>query len=254
MARRRLLILSGPDRARGAAGQSLLDAVAEWTTAAAPDAATVLVVTSERPDRRTRWFKAFRDPAAVVDCTAPGDARSLAAFLREEASRQGVGLEADAAGLLAERIGPQLLMLRQERAKAALLAGPGQRVERRHVEVSTSVVAEQPIWDLTDAIGEGRAADALSLLARLQAGGAPPPVLLGTLAAHFRKLARVRHGGAVAGPPFVVRKLERQAGRYSPARLRACLGAIHRADVSIKGASTLPPERELERLVLGLSG
>jgi DNA polymerase-3 subunit delta len=254
MAARRLVVLTDPDKGRGSGGKALLDALADTVKRIDATSTSVLVVTSERPDRRSRWVKAFADPAAAVDCKAPTDARSLAAFLREEAARQEVTLEADAAGLLAERIGPQLLILRQELGKAALLAGPGQPVERRHVEASTSVLAEQPIWDLTDAIGEGRVSDALGVLARLQAGGAPPPVVLGTLASHFRKLSRVRSGGAVPGPPFVVRKLERQARRFTVPRLRACLGAIHQADLSIKGASTLAPERELERLVLGLSG
>jgi DNA polymerase-3 subunit delta len=254
MARRRMVVLTGPEKARGAGGKALLEELAALVKGAPPDATSVLVVTSERPDRRSRWVKAFADPACEVDCKAPTDARSLAAFLRDEAARQQVTLSADAAGLLAERIGPQLLVLRQELAKASLLAGPGEPVERAHVEASTCVLAEQPIWDLTDAIGDGRVSEALVLLSRLQAGGAPAPVVLGTLAAHFRKLARVRSGGRVAGPPFVVRKLERQARRFSVGRLRACLGAIHRADLSIKGASTLPPDRELERLVLGLSG
>ncbi len=254
MAAHRLVILSAPERARGAAGKALLETLAEQVKASSAESTSVLVVTSEKPDRRQRWVKAFADPAVSVDCKAPTDARSLAGFLRGEAKRQGVSLAAEAAGLLAERIGPQLLILRQELGKAALLAGPGKKIELAHVEASTAVLAEKPIWDLTDAIGEGRTDDALSLLSRLQAGGAPAPVVLGTLASHFRKLARVRNGGSVAGPPFVVRKLERQAGRYTPGRLRACLGAIHRADVSIKGASALPPDLELERLVMGLSG
>ena len=84
-------------------------------------------------------------------------------------------------------------------------------------------------------------------------GGVAAPVLLGSLAAHFRKLSRVRNGGSVPGPPFVVRKLERQAQRFTPARLNACMQAIHDTDVAIKGASLLPPPLAIERLVLALS-
>jgi len=57
----------------------------------------------------------------------------------------------------------------------------------------------------------------------------------------------------VAGPPFVLRKLERQAGRYAPARLQSALRAIHEADLALKGQGALRPELALERLVLGLS-
>jgi DNA polymerase III delta subunit len=122
-----------------------------------------------------------------------------------------------------------------------------------HVQETICAVAEEPIWDLTDAIGDGRTADALGVLARMLAGGAPAPVLLGSLAGHFRKLARARAGQLPAGHPFVVQKLERQARRYTPARLVACLRAIHEVDEVLKGSGSLPADLALERLVLGLA-
>jgi DNA polymerase-3 subunit delta len=173
--------------------------------------------------------------------------------MKEEAQRQGVELAADAAGLLGERIGPQLLLLRQEIEKAALLAGPGTRIERKDVELSVAAVAEEPIWDLTDAIGQGQTANAVDLLARMLNHGAAAPAILGALASHFRKLVRVGHGESVAGPPFVVRKLEQQARRLTPRRLVICLRAIHRTDVELKGASVMRPDRALEQLVLVLA-
>jgi DNA polymerase-3 subunit delta len=214
---------------------------------------TVLVVCAAKADKRTAWVKAFKEPAARVECEAPKGVKGVASFVRKEAAAQEVELESGVAELLAERVGPQLLLLRQEIAKAALLAGPGRSVSRDHVEMSTSHVAEEPIWDLTDAIGDGRSADAVTLLGRILGAGAPPPVVLGALAAHFRKLARLRGGGSVPGPPFVTRKLEKQARRYSSARLLSCLKAIHQADTALKGAGSLPPEMALERLVLGLT-
>lgn len=217
------------------------------------DSSTVLVVVAPSVDKRQKWVKAFGNPGTLVDCQAPTKSREIAAFLKQEATRQGVTLSADAAGLLGERIGPQLLLLRQEIEKAALVAGPGVTVDREHVEISVTSVAEEPIWDLTDAIGQGRSADALDLLSRMFGQGAAAPAILGALASHFRKLVRAGHGEPVVGPPFVVRKLEQQARRYPRRRLVACLRAIHRADVELKGASVMRPDRALEQLVLGLA-
>jgi DNA polymerase III delta subunit len=146
-----------------------------------------------------------------------------------------------------------LLLLRQEIEKAALLAGPGEPIERKHVEDSVAAVADEPIWDLTDAIGLGKTADAVDLLARMLAHGAAAPAILGALASHFRKLVRVGHGEPVSGPPFVVRKLQQQARRVPPRRLVFCLRAIHRTDVELKGGSVMRPERALEQLVLTLA-
>ena len=80
-----------------------------------------------------------------------------------------------------------------------------------------------------------------------------PPAVLGTLVAHFRKLLRLRNGGSVPAPPFALRKLEKQAHRYSPPRLLSCLRAIHDTDTALKGEGALAPEVALERLVIGLS-
>jgi len=251
MAPRRLVVLRDPEGAR--AGQrGIPEAVAEIVAELREGSETVLVVVAARVDGRARWVKAF-GAEARVDCDPPRRGREIAAFARTEAKRQGVDLEPGAAELLAERVGPQLLMLRQEIAKAALLAGPGETVSRAHVGVGTADVAEEPIWDLTDAIGEGRGADALGVLAKLMRTGAPPPVVLGALASHFRRLLRVRAGGKVAAAPFVRRKLESQARRYSERRLLACLRAIQQTDLALKGAGGLRPELALERLVMGLA-
>src|SRR5262249_37326565 len=177
----------------------------------------------------------------------------IAACTRAEGARQRVELERGVAEALAERIGRQLQLLRMEIGKLALLAGPGVPVSRAHVGVGAALAAEEPIWDLTDAIGEGRTADALRVLAHLLSAGEAPPVLLGALVSHFRRLLRVASGGDVPAPPFVRKKLASQAKRYGAARLRTLLGALHETDLALKGAGPLPPDRALERVVIALA-
>lgn len=253
MAEHRLVVVREPEGRGGKLDANWGAVIESWLSRVDERTASVLVIVSAKIDKRTKWVKGFRNPAALVECDPPKKARELATFLAEEARRQGVDLEPEAAALLADRVGPQLLLLRQEVEKAALFAGPGEIITRKHVEQSVSAVAEEPIWDLTDAIGQGRVAEAVDLLSRLLAQGAAPPAILGALASHFRRLVRVGHGEAVGGPPFVVRKLEQQARRYPARRLVTCLRAIHRADVELKGASVMRSERALEQLVLGLA-
>ena len=251
MASHRFVVLMEPESRRGGS-KALLDALADALPAHLAQRESVLVVAASKPDKRSRWVKALgKAPAAIVACDSPRNTKSVASFIRSEAKRQGIAFEKGAPERLAELVGPQLLLLRQEIAKASLLAGPDEKVTRRHVEEATNQLAEQPIWDLTDAIGDGQTAHALELLARM--GDVAAPVVLGSLASHFRKLSRVRSGGTVAGPPFVTRKLQGQSRRFSPARLHACMQAIHETDLSIKGASALPPQLAIERLVLALA-
>ena len=251
LAPRRLVVLCGPEAARAKA-RGLTDALGEALVALEDSRETVLVVLAEKVDGRSRWVKAFGS-ASVVHCDPPRGGRALSAFIAAEASRQGVALDPAAIALLAERTGPQLLMLRQEIAKAALFVAPGEQVKAKHVAESTSDVAEEPIWDLTDAIGEGRCGDSLALLGKLLRSGSAPPAILGAFVGHFRKLTSVRSGGVVTGPPFAIRKLEGQSLRFSPGRLLSCLAAIHQTDLALKGAGGIPSELALERLVIALA-
>jgi DNA polymerase-3 subunit delta len=253
MASHRLVVLNEPAKLRGNAGEALLAEVAKAVRELAAQKQTVLVVCAAKVDKRTAWVKAFKEPATQVECEAPKKLNQLAAFVRSEAAAQQVELERGVAEMLAERVGPQLLLLRQEIAKVALLAGLGESVTREHVALSSSRVAEESIWDLTDAIGEGRAADAVTLLGSMLGAGAAAPAVVGALAAHFRKLARLSDGGSVAGPSFVQRKLEKQARRYSRGRMVTSLSEIHHADTAMKGAGSLPKEMALESLVLSLA-
>ncbi|MEN8183315.1 MAG: DNA polymerase III subunit delta [Myxococcota bacterium] len=249
---RRLVELREPE-ARRASARGLGVAIAEAVSELSEQGSTVLVVSASRIDRRSAWVKAFREPAVRVECDAPTRTAELMAFAQEEAKRQGLTLETGVAELLVERVGPHLLALRQELAKAALAAGDGGRISRAQLCELTSDLGEDPVWTLTDAVGEGRAGDALSALGGLLQGGAPAPVLLGALASHFRRLVRVRSGGGVSAPPFVRKKLEHQAGRYSERRMSDSLRAIHETDEALKGAGALPPDLALERLVLALA-
>jgi DNA polymerase-3 subunit delta len=252
LAPRRLVVLREPEAGRARA-RGIGDALIEALSAVESNSDIVLVILAAKVDGRTRWVKKLGS-AAVVRCDPPRGGRAIGAFVAAEAKRQGVALDRAAVALLVERTGPHLLLLRQEIAKAGLVAGPGAKVTAKHVAESTTDVAEGPIWDLTDAIGEGRCGDALILLGKLVRSGGAPPAILGAFVNHFRKLARVRSGGTVPGPPFAVRKLESQSRRFSPNRLIACLRAIHQTDLALKGAGGISSELALERLVIGLSG
>lgn len=254
LAPRRLVVVRDPEgRRRNAAalGEALSTAIPELLARSELD--VILAVVAAKLDRRARFVKACAEPAVLVACDPPKGAKAVQAFITEEAARQGITLASGSARALANRVGPHLLLLRQELAKAALYADGG-AVTPAHVDELASETADAPIWDLTDAIGGGALSDALPVLARMQAAGAPGPVLLGSLASHFRKLARVRTGGAVAGHPFAVKKLEEQARRYTAPQLRGCLAAIHDADEALKGRGGLSQEIVLERLVLTLAG
>ena len=138
MAERRLVVVRETE-GRGAKLDANWGAViADFVASAGTDSPSVLVVVCSKADKRSKWVKAFADPAILVECEAPKKARELAGFLASEAKGQGVDLDPEAAALLADRVGPQLLLLRQEIEKASLLAGAGETVTRKHVEATVA--------------------------------------------------------------------------------------------------------------------
>ncbi len=253
MAKHRLVVLRETEGRGGGLDERWARVLEERLALREGESAGVLVVVARKVDRRSRFVKVFRDPAVEVECEAPTGARELREFLAHEARGLEVELAADAAELLVERVGPHLMLLRNELEKLRSGVGTGGRIDRAAVALGVSSIAEESIWDLTDAIGQGRTADSLAKLAQMFDQGEASQAVLGALASHFRRLVRTGHGEAVKGPPFVVRKLEAQARRFGPVRLLGCLRAIHRTDVELKGAGVLRPERALEQLVIQLA-
>ena len=255
MAARRLVILDEPEKTRRkAAAEELTEGILEILQGMGEADSSVLVVVAEKADKRMRWVKAFKQPAAVVDCDAPKKTPQVVSWLEQEAKEQAIVLAPGSAEGLAERIGPQLLVLRQELAKVALLAGPNEPVTLEHVNAAACLAAEESIWALTDAIGGGQTETALSLLTRMIAAGTAPEAVLGALAGHFRRMARVKDGDAVSNSGFMMKKLKGQGARYTWPRLLDCLAAIQAADTGLKGASPLPRDMLIEQLVIELAG
>lgn len=217
------------------------------------DFTCVFVVIAEKVDARASWVKAFKNPAVFVRCD-PLKARSaLVTFIRGEAKNRGITLGNGVVESLLERAGADLLVLRSELEKLALFVGEKAKVTESHVREVVADIAEEPIWDLTDAIGEGYQATALRVLKRIIDSGAPEPVILGALASHWRKLLRLKQGGEVPGHPFALKKLHSQARRYPLVQLEDGLHEIWEVDEILKGRGQLGPRIALERLVLNLS-
>ena len=98
-------------------------------------------------------------------------------------------------------------------------------------------------------------------MAELSEQGQPPLALIGALANHFRRLLRARELRPLVAAevqrrlgvhPFAAQKLVEQASRFDLRRLRACLDAVRRTDLALKGGVPIGPRMALERLVLAV--
>ena len=260
MARRRFVMVRDLDGMKADEQAKLLDYLE------APSPETCLVLEATALDQRTRFGQSARKLATCIKLEPLYD-RQLPAFVRGEAKRRGVRLEAGAAELLCEEVGSDLGALADTVERLALYAATrGGAVSAADVEAQVPSGRRRTVFELADAIGRGDRPRAFRALASLTESKESGVRMVAMLARHVRQLwtadalvrDRVPRGempAALGVPPFFVDGIVAQAkqiGAGGEAAFRSLHDALYRADRALK-SSRLDEERLLEGLVLELT-
>jgi DNA polymerase-3 subunit delta len=139
------------------------------------------------------------------------------------AKQHGTKLSAEAADALVEMLGDEIGMLDTEIAKLALYVEPGATIDEALVRDVVAGWQGKTVWQITDAIAAGDAAEAIRQLDKLMTGGQRPIALLPQIAWSLRKL-----GMATA----VVEYMERSGRRWRLEDAVAQTGLKRPADIS----------------------
>jgi DNA polymerase III subunit delta len=233
-----------------------LDALAAYLASPAPDAVLALLTSGEVPAGSLRATAQRAGTALVYDLPGREGQRE---WLRKQASRSGADLDGSALTRLLELAGDDTQALASEVEKLGLWSR-GETITAERVDELCVLTADTPPWDLTDALGDRRSADALRVLGRLLDGpDGDVPRWLPSIARHVRQLAVAQRIGEQGGGPkdvarelglrseFVARKLSRQSGRWSPEQLSAALVRIAMVERETRGEGVLRDRFALER-------
>jgi DNA polymerase-3 subunit delta len=160
----------------------------------APNPSTVLMLLAPQALTATHWLhKAIPRPLAIA--VQPPIGGPLVAWLRTRARAQGIELTEDAAALLVQLAGDDLIHLCGEVEKAALAGGAdNRRVSVAEVRAVVGETRARHVFDLTRALVERDRAAALVLLSALLGAGEDPFALLGMLAREARAAWRAADG------------------------------------------------------------
>ena len=156
-----------------------------------------------------------------------------------------------------------LTLLEQEVDKMALYVGPGGCIDYKVVDLLGIDGGGGNVFTFGDALSEGRFIEALLILDILKRARIEALLIIAMISRQFRLLSRVGSpevsglspaamGKALKVPPFVVKKLVRQAKRLSFRSYAEVFMILHDADVAIK-SSQLPKAIVLERVVLKIA-
>jgi len=257
MAPRRLVLVRGLDdrRAKSFLEKTLPDYLGD------PSPSTCLVLQTPKADRRSRWVKAVAKVGELRDLSPPRRPAEVKIWIEERLRAEGKQAERGAAAALFEAVGADLDLLAGELAKLSLFVGERGEVTPDDVAEVTADLRPRALYELSDAIGQRRLAEALRILASLLDRGEAPLRVVAALANHFRRLIRASECRPLEARevqrrlgihPYAAQKLAEQARDFGPTRLRRCLDVIRRTDEALKGAIPLAPRLAIERLVLAV--
>lgn len=207
-------------------------------------ASTTLVLLDDEVPVANALLTALGPLGRVEHCSPPNE-KELPGWVMARARKIGLKLDAPAARLLAELIGPDAWMLASELDKLLAYSG-GEIVREADVRELVSRAKEHKGWDLTDAILDGKGASAARVLNEMLEDGQPTQLILGTIVGRYRRAALVRDmidrgesGSAIAARIGVKmgygldRAIE-QAERLPLPAIRAAYARIIEAELDVK--------------------
>lgn len=230
-----------------------------------PSNTGVLVLDVKTWTKTTRLAKLLPD-AATIQCKAPPSHKLSAWIVEWSQTRYQKKIEPLAANLLAELIGPSLGQLDQELAKLTVYVGDAATIKQHDVDRLVGRSRGAETFKIFDAVGNGRAAEALAILHRLFQQNEEPLQILGAFSWQLRRLAwigrLVANGQSVpeamdaAGIPdypAARRSTEQLLRHLRLRRLNLLLDWLVEVDLGLKGSSVLPAQTQLERLLVRLA-
>ena len=179
----------------------------------------------------------------VRDFSLPRE-REVPTWVRQRARALGVQLTSQAERRLVQLVGRDLWVLAGELEKLKLYAGDDV-VDDAIVDSLVALSREGNIFQLVDAVAEGRPTRALHALERLRAEGIDARRIITMLARQYRMIAAAREvldagGGerevqsALGAQTFVAERAVAQARRFDQAAADAGIGRVLEAEVAIQ--------------------
>jgi DNA polymerase-3 subunit delta len=244
---------------------------AKPSQAASSDLDQFADVLSNLPATTTAVLLDEQHSTALMEALEGADSRNFpvmrGAELRQWAAQRVRSQGAEFAPAALERLiflidGFHLGELAQEIDKLATYAR-GRKVEVADIDALVSGAIQYQVWDLTDAVIEGRGDRALAVLKAMDARDHPAQVLIFMLVRQYRQVMLAQTlmreglnadqmGGRLGLSGYPLRKAIDQASRYPVDRLEAAYRRLLAADVAVK-TGVLEVDTALELLIMDLA-
>ena len=185
------------------------------------------------PDKKSAFM---RDVSKIAEAVKFDKLGADAARSRIERHLEGAGFTYDreAVDLLISLTGGDFGGLAGELEKLSLSSEEGAHIGLEQVKMLVSSHEEFTLFELIDLIAAKNTDRALYVCSDLMQRGVKPVPILRMLSGHMMNLTRVHSGKNIAGHPYYVEKLRRQARQFEEHRLLAAISSIARAESDVR--------------------
>ncbi len=218
-----------------------------------PNPQCVLVMISERLDRRLKLFKAADKQGYLVPSPELRE-NEVRLWINAAFEERAKKAHPDAVNAIVERAGTKLSGVNNAIELTAGYVGERADISEEDVIAATADVAEEEIWALTDAIAESRMGDAVRILRELFALNKSEFEILGSV----NWLIRTAYDVSVAPPnsgflrQFTARKCKPLADKFGPKKLGDAFALLTETDFMLRSTGT-DRSLALELLVIKLA-
>lgn len=207
-----------------------------------------------------KWLRAAGERAHYQVCALPS-MRDMANWVRQEARRQGGQFSPEAASALASHVGSDTQLASLEVTKLLTYVDWKRPVDASDVEELTAQGGQADVFAMVDALAEGNARQALTMLHRLMETQ-DLIILFGMITRQFRLLIQAREvidegkGSQIAAEihvhPYVAEKLAQQGRRFTTAKLEGIYHRLLEIDEASK-TGQMPLELGLDTFIVSLA-
>lgn len=187
----------------------------------APNETTLLLMVASKLDRRTKFFKACEKYGVVVECPELSRAE-VQQWVRAQLKDQGRTISGDAVDEIVHRAGTHLSDVNNALNLVQGYVGTRTQITLDDVLAACADVAEEIVWNLTDAIAKSDGHAALTSLRRLIEMNKQPDEIMGIVNWLLNSAYTVAasDGKPAAMSPFAAQKVTPLAQRLGVKRLR----------------------------------
>lgn len=205
-----------------------------------PCPSTVLVVVNAGKKANAADLKRKKG-VTFVDCSREEE-EMLSRWLYALMRRQGLDVDADAAGLMVQYCARDAARMKTETERLRLLLGEGGRITRGVVEENVAKDAEYKIYELTQAASRKNATAFWEILTDLSQKGLDENAILASLVSHFRILTETANWKGTEAEaakllgvkPYAVKKNRELALRLGKERVETLYTSLYALSCDMK--------------------